>query len=321
MAEKYNCSKKSILSYAKKIGFKNEYIGSLNETQKQEIIKLYETKSSAELAKEYGVHRGQITKIWFDQGLCGKSKNRYYLNDTYFENIDTPDKAYFVGLLASDGNVFKRKNGDSKSIIKISLQKQDRKILDVFRLYIESDKPIYEHERDKKNHSDICTFEIVSDKIANDLLKYNITQNKTYVFSTPILPKELMSHYFRGYFDGDGSITCANNKLHTPSSYVVRMSGYIHNLEIMKSYLEENENIKAIIIRDNRKEKYKGEDEFGSIAFPNISETYNFLNYIYKDRRDIFLPRKRYLAECFINAIKQNYSNKEKIYNNVLMPS
>ncbi|MBQ2887104.1 MAG: hypothetical protein IJE43_25620, partial [Alphaproteobacteria bacterium] len=66
MAKFYKCSKSKILSYAKDIGYKNEYSGILNDKQKEEIVKQYENKTSTELAEHYGVNRGQITKIWHD---------------------------------------------------------------------------------------------------------------------------------------------------------------------------------------------------------------------------------------------------------------
>lgn len=126
-----------------------------------------------------------------------------------------------------------------------------------------------------------------------------------------------MPHYFRGYFDGDGSIFCTNKKFHTPSSYSISISGFEHNLNKLRTYLLENENIYSIIIEDKRNKKLP----FGQLFFPNIENKYKFIEYIYKDRRDIFLPRKRYLAECFINAINNNFSNRQNLYNNILMPS
>lgn len=75
MAELYNCNKTSILNHAKKIGFNPNEIDrnyKLSNRQKQEIINSYNIKTSTELAKEYGVSRGMITKLWYDADLNGK---------------------------------------------------------------------------------------------------------------------------------------------------------------------------------------------------------------------------------------------------------
>lgn len=76
----YNCDKKSVLNHAKKIGYdvnaNKKY--KLSEDDKQNIINSYLTKSSTELAKQYNVSRGMITKLWFDANLKGK----HFVNQT-----------------------------------------------------------------------------------------------------------------------------------------------------------------------------------------------------------------------------------------------
>ena len=74
LGEKYGCSSVAILNHAKKIGYdtseNKEY--KLSDIDKQVIIESYYDKSSTDLAKEYQVSRGMITKLWFDAGLTGK---------------------------------------------------------------------------------------------------------------------------------------------------------------------------------------------------------------------------------------------------------
>lgn len=152
MAQKYGCDKGIILAYAKKIGYINNYRPELTEKQKTEIIRKYHTHKSTELAIEYGVSKSYIIKLWSNANIENKKLHRiYHLNDDYFNTIDTKDKAYFLGLLASDGNVLNRNNGQS-IIIKLSLQSADAYILERFKYYIGSDKPLhYTQPSDKKN--------------------------------------------------------------------------------------------------------------------------------------------------------------------------
>ena len=322
MAKLYGCDKGIILKFAKEIGYKNEQTGMLSISQKEEIISQYNNKTSSELAEEYGVSRGQITKIWYDNNLIGKDRHTYPFDYGYFENIDANDKAYFLGLLASDGNVFNRNKEGTQAIIKLSLQKEDRNILEIFKVYLGSKQPLYITERKSSYMNYMYTLELVSNKMAEDLKKYNIIPYKTYNYEMILLEDKYMSHYFRGYFDGDGSISCTNNMFHTPSQYNISICGFEHNLLLMKDYLYNKVGINSFIVldkRDNKKNKYNL--PFGNLILPNINEKYKFLRYIYKDRRDIYLSRKQYLSECFINAIEQNYSNKQNKYNNILMPS
>ena len=321
MAKLYGCDKGIILKFAKEIGYKNEQTGMLSISQKEEIISQYNNKTSSELAEEYGVSRGQITKIWYDNNLIGKDRHTYPFDYGYFENIDANDKAYFLGLLASDGNVFNRNKEGTQAIIKLSLQKEDRNILEIFKVYLGSKQPLYITERKSSYMNYMYTLELVSNKMAEDLKKYNIIPYKTYNYEMILLEDKYMSHYVRGYFDGDGSILCSNNTYHTPSQYDVTISGFVHNLEKMQQYLYQHD-IKTTIAIDNRKiKKNKYNLPFGNLRFDNIDNKYKFIQYIYQDKRDIYIARKKYLSNCFINAIQQNYSNRQNIYNNILMPS
>lgn len=75
MGEYYGCSKNVILNYAKKINFDSKQVQQykLTEQDKEDIKAAYLIKKSTELAKEYNVSRGMITKIWYDAGLKGKT--------------------------------------------------------------------------------------------------------------------------------------------------------------------------------------------------------------------------------------------------------
>lgn len=77
MAELYQCTKTTILNHAKKIGFNPSDASKqpkLSEQDKEQIKSLYNEKTSTELAKEYNVSRGMITKIWYDANLKGKER-------------------------------------------------------------------------------------------------------------------------------------------------------------------------------------------------------------------------------------------------------
>lgn len=293
MGNLYGCDKGTILKYAKDINYKNEITGKLTIDNKTEILSQYKEKTSNELADIYDVSRGQITKLWYDNKLSGKNKNRYSFDFDYFENIDTKDKAYFLGFLSADGNVFE-KSKKTKSI-KMTLQYEDRYILEVFKFCINCEKPLYTIERDSRKYS---TLELISNKMFDDLSKYNIIPNKTYLYEMPKLEK-FVSHFIRGYFDGDGSISISYNKFNSPSQYNISISGFEHNLLIIKNVLLENE-IETIFVLDNRKYKYN----FGQLVITNIKNKYKFLNFIYNNCDNLFLTRKKYKADSFFLAIK-----------------
>lgn len=324
MAERYGVGKEKILKYARDINYDNYHFqtGALNEEDKKIICELYGSKTSKELAEMFHAPRGTITKLWHDNGLIGKDRHIYPFTYNYFENINSKDKAYFLGWLASDGNVFKRKNeGQAQATIKISLDSKDYLILETLKKYIDSEKPLSYIDRTtpKGLYRQSVILELVSDKMMEDLKKYNIVPYKSYEYKMVNLGNEFMSHWFRGYFDGDGTIFYKSNKITQPSEYVVGITGFVHNLQLMKDYLEKN-GIKSSITIDQRKTKlYKNMNlEFGTLRFLSIEEKYKFLKYIYTDIDDLYLHRKKYITDCFISAIKNNYSNKPNLYHKIL---
>ena len=84
MGQFYHCDKTSVLNHAKLIGYdinsNKKY--KLSKEDKQNIINSYFTKTSNQLAQQYHVSRGMITKIWFDNNLIGKkNKHNPYFTD------------------------------------------------------------------------------------------------------------------------------------------------------------------------------------------------------------------------------------------------
>ena len=93
MSELYGCSKSTILEHAKELKIEPASIqkkSKLSEEDKKRIISLYYDKSSTELAKEYNVSRGMITKLWHDAGMKGKTTKRapkYDLTNQRFDRL------------------------------------------------------------------------------------------------------------------------------------------------------------------------------------------------------------------------------------------
>lgn len=86
MGEYYHCDKTSVLNHAKIIGYdvnsNKQY--KLSQQDKKNIIKNYNIKTSNQLAKQYNVSRGMITKLWHDNNLLGKETkhNSFFIDLT-----------------------------------------------------------------------------------------------------------------------------------------------------------------------------------------------------------------------------------------------
>lgn len=184
---------------------------NLTPEQLQEVQKMINDGAFLkELAEYFNMDTETMRNLLNDYGLSIINRNRInkHIKNEYFSIIDAPEKAYWLGLLFTDGCVDKyRKTGR----IRIQLQEKDKEILEKFQedLGIES-KIIY----DIRSNSTCCSVEFVSDQIFNDLGAYGIIPNKTYnTCSIPYnkIPVEYWPSFALGLFDGDGSFSCSDN--------------------------------------------------------------------------------------------------------------
>lgn len=143
-----------------------------------------------------------------------------YKNEHYFDEIDTEEKAYWLGFLFADGNISKPKRviqGVEKPWyrIEVSLKHEDAAHLEKFRTALQMEATI------KKSHTNFEQCERArlafnSKHMWNTLNNYGCTpcKSKTLTFpNTNIFKnKALIRHFIRGYVDGDGCLSyCDQN--------------------------------------------------------------------------------------------------------------
>lgn len=159
-----------------------------------------------ELASYFKVDKETMKNRLSELGLAIKNTNRVNkrIKSNYFSEIDTPEKAYWLGFLFTDGCV---DHYHSTGRIRLQLQEQDLEILEKFKEDLGLDcKIIY----DIRPNSTCCSVEFTDEQIFNDLSKYNIVPKKTYsIDRIPYnkIPNEFLPAYALGLFDGDGSLS------------------------------------------------------------------------------------------------------------------
>jgi len=80
-----------------------------------------ENKQLEEIAEGCHVSRAVITRWVTKHGLKRRRWNSYALDVSYFNEIDTQDKAYWLGFIVADGCVFNRVG---KRFLSITLAKK-----------------------------------------------------------------------------------------------------------------------------------------------------------------------------------------------------
>lgn len=163
-------------------------------------------KTSKTLGIDNGTMRMRLKEKYGDIFLKdGKKK----INSNYFNEIDSEDKAYWLGFLTADGYVNKN------NTIELCLAEIDIDHLYKFKTAINSDHSINKKVvrlNDKEFYSYRISFR--DTQISNNLKDFGLNNEKSYnAFIPDNLPDDLMRHYIRGLFDGDGSIYQGSNGL------------------------------------------------------------------------------------------------------------
>ena len=107
----------------------------ITEELKQEIIKYYlsQPMTLKQVGDKYELSNPTIIKILKDVPKYSKAKlNNPNMKEHFFQDINEEVKAYFLGLLISDGNVFKDGTGRQASI-SITLDLKDEYMLEKFK--------------------------------------------------------------------------------------------------------------------------------------------------------------------------------------------
>lgn len=227
--------------------------------------------------------RRYIKKFEFENLLEKCPIKRYLkLNEDYFENIDSERKAYWLGLLMADGNVA---NFNNRYCIRITLKNEDTYLVEELKKDLDSEAKIY---FDKHNRA---TLRVWSKKMYHYLLKLGVIPRKTGKEIVPNINKNLINHFFRGYFDGDGTIYKRANRRRHKGTIGFCCQSEKFMIDMLKIINKEcNTNINYHFHRSNL---YEAKTE-------SFSWAVNIINWMYKDAT-ICMLRKYNRAKEYYN--------------------
>lgn len=245
-------------------------------------------------------------------------KMQYSCNSNYFETIDTEEKAYWLGFMYADGYIQKESTDGCSKKVGISLSEKDKEHLEKFKECINSNTPIHTYNVSSgyNINSIYCRIILTEPKMAEDLIDKGCFEHKTNIIKFPTeqqVPKHLLKHFIRGYFDGDGSLKQRKSKYKTGMinyDYVIAFIGTDDFLKGIQDYLLENN----IITRKYDFTKRKNDQTVSAFEFGGNIASLRFCEFIYGDAK-IFLDRKyqRYINLKEMIKNKNDSKNFEKI--------
>lgn len=209
IAEQFNIDVSAIYFAFKRMGliYRRDPLPLSVEIQEEICNRYLSGERKNVLAKEFNICTRTVWKITNKRNLTSR-RRRYIYDDHFFREIDTEEKAYWLGFIAADGSITR------KDRLQICLAIVDFEHLEKFRNSLGSNLPI-KKSTVKSVYSEECKtarISINSLSIVQGLKRFGIVPRKGLTVPWPNLPNEMLRHYLRGYFDGDGSYSILPRK-------------------------------------------------------------------------------------------------------------
>lgn len=164
---------------------------------------LNENYTLKQLGKEFNCSYQTIRNLLNKHKIKSRGNKQGYPRDEfYFNKIDTEEKAYWLGFLYADGCVHSNN-------YEISVNITDREHVEKFKTAIKAFNHSITEIQDKRfqNAKTLYQFSIKDKQLHQDLIKWGcIPQKSLLINKIPNIPRDYVSHFLRGYFDGDGSL-------------------------------------------------------------------------------------------------------------------
>ena len=183
------------------------------EKQIQEIINNYSNGETIKnISKIYNVSNDTIRRLLKKNNITLRGNRKHFFNENIFDQIDTAEKAYWLGFITADGYV-QYKNPKQAKFLRIKLQECDKEHLYKFIDFLDGDKNMVSYEYHNTTGNKQYYAHISSNHLIDTLKNMGIKQGKSTQEKVVDIPEEFKKDYIRGLFDGDGCIREKNISL------------------------------------------------------------------------------------------------------------
>ncbi len=233
---------------------------------------------------------------------------KHTLNENYFEKIDTEEKAYWLGFIAADGYLNNRHN-----TVGITLDVSDSEHLEKFIKAVNSTTKVRTHASKYSVNHRVTTkarVELYCGKMDQDLRNLGIDHKKTTTLK-PLsgIPTNLLRHFIRGYFDGDGCVFSTIGKDRKGIHKYYRGGFTFVGTFAFLTFINESLPFQVkSLLKDKRTESSYTLYILSNVRFNIMYE------YLYKDAT-IYLDRKYEKSNLIKNNIEESSTTKRELPN------
>lgn len=222
-------------------------------------------KTIMSISKELKISNSRFSKYLRECGINSQKHHKNDINDTIFDKIDTEEKAYWLGFMFADGCISSNRN-----TIELVLAPSEYIHLEKFKDFLQWSGNVKVEE----NRSRVS---FRNNHIKEALISHGCTPKKSLTLQFPTtVPNELIHHFIRGYFDGDGCIC------HTEKTLEISMISTYNFLNEVCNIMDIDKN--RIYDLDRRRNSNR-------IVLGGKKDIEKFLDFIYQDAH-IYLDRK-----------------------------
>jgi hypothetical protein len=263
--------------------------GNLSSETCLEIHRLYsvEKLSTREISIQLGLNQTTIPKVI--RRLTGKPLRKYAGDKTYFDQIDTRMKAYFLGFIAADGCIVDNSNTSCTDTLAINIHKKDACILEKFRQELNRETELYIVPPPKSQVS----IRINNQHICDSLRRYGLDYRKSLTMPDifNLIPREFHDGFIQGYFEGDGWVH-QNTTPHKPSNKIYKFAtiGFCGTQEFLQG-LATSANLTKYAIRHQKGSTENSTNGIFTLTFASKLEINKIFHFMY-DTSTFFLNRK-----------------------------
>lgn len=141
-------------------------------------------------------------------GDPGGGWHQYRLDDGFFDDVNTEAKAYWLGFINADGWVQAGPVGTAgwqRHQVSVKLKASDSGHLEKLKADMSAENPVLPVRGPREAHAG-AQITLSSVHLVGSLIRLGVTPAKSLTATPWDGPADLMRHYWRGMFDGDGTI-------------------------------------------------------------------------------------------------------------------
>lgn len=253
-------------------------------------------------SKELEIPKHQIYKLAKKLQLKANNKIKHWsfvnINPNQFWSISTPEVAYFLGLFWADGYILNYKSG-TVTYHRIALEIVSEDARDIINDINKLGKWAIVHR--KRGHWKKTTSFVTNNRYLYEFLAENDYEIKSETTPSKILSKipENLHHYFwRGYFDGDGSLSFCKNGRYKTLQFCGTLNQEWKDLKTLFNKLSMSFSLKKETFLNKKNIK----NSCSKIKSSKIISIQNFISYIYPENEinQIGFSRKHKKCKNFI---------------------